>query len=138
MLLCHAGGIDCIVEITGTIEYADTVAMESFAHSKHVVMMNREVDGIVGPIPKTYADKNLSVDDIDCQCHLAERDDGCGDVVECEEASVELLVSNEQLSETVVPTVADLNHPAARLLRWVAPLGINLFAATDNMRDVAV
>jgi predicted homoserine dehydrogenase-like protein len=57
MLLCRAGGIDCIVEITGTIEYAAAVALEAFAHRKHVVLMNPEVDGTVGPILKTYADK---------------------------------------------------------------------------------
>ncbi|RPH40621.1 MAG: NAD(P)-dependent oxidoreductase [Burkholderiales bacterium] len=57
LLLCRAGGIDCIVEITGTIEYAARVALEAFEHRKHVVLMNPEVDGTVGPILKTYADR---------------------------------------------------------------------------------
>lgn len=57
MLLCRAGGIDCIVEVTGTIEYAAAVALEAFEHRKHVVLMNPEVDGTVGPILKTYADR---------------------------------------------------------------------------------
>ena len=57
LLLCRAGGIDCIVEITGTIEYAAAVALEAFAHGKHLVLMNPEVDGTVGPILKTYADR---------------------------------------------------------------------------------
>jgi predicted homoserine dehydrogenase-like protein len=57
MLLCRAGGIDCIVEVTGTIEHAAGVTLEAIAHGKHVVLMNPEVDGTVGPILKTYADK---------------------------------------------------------------------------------
>lgn len=56
MLLARAGGIDCIVEVTGTIELAARVTLEAIAHRKHVVLMNAEVDGTVGPILKTYAD----------------------------------------------------------------------------------
>jgi predicted homoserine dehydrogenase-like protein len=57
LLLCRAEGIDCIVEVTGTIELAACVALEAIAHRKHVVLMNAEVDGTVGPILKTYADR---------------------------------------------------------------------------------
>lgn len=57
MLLCRAEGIDAIVEITGTIEQAARVALEAISHGKHVVLMNAEVDGTVGPILKTYADR---------------------------------------------------------------------------------
>jgi predicted homoserine dehydrogenase-like protein len=57
LLLCRAGGIDCIVEVTGTIELAARVTLEAVAHRKHVVLMNAEVDGTVGPMLKTYADK---------------------------------------------------------------------------------
>ncbi len=57
LLLCRAGGIDCIVEVTGTIELAARVTLEAVAHRKHVVLMNAEVDGTVGPILKTYADR---------------------------------------------------------------------------------
>jgi len=57
LLLCRAGGIDCIVEVTGTVEHAATVALEAIRHGKHVVLMNAEVDGTVGPILKTYADR---------------------------------------------------------------------------------
>ena len=59
-------------------------------------------------------------------------------MVEGDEAAMELLVSHEQLAKTVEPTVADLDHPTARFLRRIAPLGISLFATTDDMRDVAV
>ena len=57
MLLCQADGIDVIVEVTGTIEHAARVTLEAIAHSKHVVLMNAEVDGTIGPILKTYADR---------------------------------------------------------------------------------
>ena len=57
LLVCRAGGIDAIVEVTGTIEHAARVTLEAVAHGKHVVLMNAEVDGTIGPILKTYADR---------------------------------------------------------------------------------
>ena len=57
LLLCQAQGLDAIVEVTGTIEHAARVALEAMAHGKHVVLMNAEVDGTLGPILKTYADR---------------------------------------------------------------------------------
>ena len=40
MLLCNADGIDVILEVTGTIEFAAGVVMQGIARSKHVGMMN--------------------------------------------------------------------------------------------------
>src|SRR5262249_30669003 len=57
MLLCDAAGIDVILEVTGTIEFAADVVMRAIARRKHVVMMNAELDGTLGPILKTYADR---------------------------------------------------------------------------------
>ncbi|HYF21557.1 MAG TPA: NAD(P)-dependent oxidoreductase, partial [Ramlibacter sp.] len=57
LLPCRAAGIDAIVEITGTIEPAAHVTMEAISHGKHVVLMNAELDGTIGPILKTYADR---------------------------------------------------------------------------------
>jgi predicted homoserine dehydrogenase-like protein len=57
LLLCRAEGIDCIVEVTGAVEFGAHVVMEAIAHGKHVVTMNAELDGTVGPILKTYADR---------------------------------------------------------------------------------
>jgi predicted homoserine dehydrogenase-like protein len=57
LLLCQAQGLDAIVEVTGTIEHAARVVLEAMAHGKHVVLMNAEVDGTLGPILKTYADR---------------------------------------------------------------------------------
>jgi predicted homoserine dehydrogenase-like protein len=57
MLLCRAAGIDALIEVTGSIEFASHVVLEAFAHQKHVVLMNAELDGTLGPILKVYADK---------------------------------------------------------------------------------
>jgi predicted homoserine dehydrogenase-like protein len=45
-------GIDCILEATGAVEFATHVAMEGFKHKKHVIAMNAEMDGTIGPILK--------------------------------------------------------------------------------------
>lgn len=57
LLLCQAQGIDAIVEVTGTIEHAAHVTLQAIAHGKHVVLMNAELDGTLGPILKTHADR---------------------------------------------------------------------------------
>ena len=44
------------IEVTGTIEYAANVVLSAIEHGKHVVLMNAELDGTVGPILKTRAD----------------------------------------------------------------------------------
>ncbi|HEY9634328.1 MAG TPA: SAF domain-containing protein [Coleofasciculaceae cyanobacterium] len=57
MLLCKADGIDAIVEVTGAIEFGAHVVMEAIANRKHIILMNAELDGTIGPILKVYADK---------------------------------------------------------------------------------
>ncbi|HEY9603807.1 MAG TPA: Gfo/Idh/MocA family oxidoreductase [Allocoleopsis sp.] len=57
MLLCKAEGIDALVEVTGAIEFGAQVVMEAIANRKHIVLMNAELDGTIGPILKVYADK---------------------------------------------------------------------------------
>ena len=57
MLLCEAEGIDAIMEATGEIEFGAQVAMRAIEHGKHVILMNAELDAVVGPILKVYADK---------------------------------------------------------------------------------
>ena len=56
LLLCR-GPVDVVVEVTGTIEPAARVALEAMANGKHVVLMNAEVDGTVGPLLKARADE---------------------------------------------------------------------------------
>ncbi|GAA4438063.1 NAD(P)-dependent oxidoreductase [Pontibacter saemangeumensis] len=57
ILLCEAEGIDAIIEVTGAVEFGTNVALRAIQHGKHIIMMNAEVDGTVGPILKVYADK---------------------------------------------------------------------------------
>ncbi|MEH2193265.1 MAG: Gfo/Idh/MocA family oxidoreductase [Nostoc sp.] len=56
-LLCRAEGIEAIIEVTGAVEFGAHIVMEAIAHCKHVIMMNAELDGTIGPILKVYADK---------------------------------------------------------------------------------
>jgi predicted homoserine dehydrogenase-like protein len=56
-LLCRAEGIDALIEVTGAVEFGAHIVMEAIAHRKHIIMMNAELDGTIGPILKVYADK---------------------------------------------------------------------------------
>lgn len=55
-LLCEAGGIDAIIEATGAVEYGAHVVMNAIKNGKHVILMNSELDGTIGPILKKHAD----------------------------------------------------------------------------------
>lgn len=57
LLLCQAEGIEALIEVTGTIEFAAKVVLEAIAHRKHIILMNAELDGTIGPILKVYADR---------------------------------------------------------------------------------
>lgn len=56
MLLCDSSAIDVLVEVTGTVDHAAEVVLRAISHGKHVVLMNAELDGTVGPLLKAYAD----------------------------------------------------------------------------------
>ncbi|MGH8595286.1 MAG: NAD(P)-dependent oxidoreductase, partial [Gammaproteobacteria bacterium] len=56
-LLCHADGIDVLIESTGEIEFGAHIALEAIRHGKHVVLMNAEMDATIGPILKVHADR---------------------------------------------------------------------------------
>jgi len=47
--------IDVLVEATGTVEYAARVVLEAINNGKHVVLMNAELDCLLGPILKAKA-----------------------------------------------------------------------------------
>ena len=55
-LLCRAEGIDCLIEVTGAIEFGAQVTVDAIDHGKHMVLMNAELDGTVGSILKCRAD----------------------------------------------------------------------------------
>ena len=57
-LLCESEEIDVIVEVTGAVKFSAEVVLSAIKNKKHVVLMNAELDGTVGPILKVYADKN--------------------------------------------------------------------------------
>src|SRR5690606_3089080 len=56
-LATDAAGIDCVLEVTGAVEFGAQVIMRAIEHGRHVVTMNAEVDGTVGSILKAYADR---------------------------------------------------------------------------------
>jgi len=68
LLLCSADGVDCLLEVTGAVEFGAQVVMEAIRHGRHVVTMNAELDGTVGPILQHHARRAgviLSVSDGD-------------------------------------------------------------------------
>jgi len=54
--LARAEGLDAIIEVTGSVEYAAHAVLAALESGKHVVQMNAELDGTVGPILKARAD----------------------------------------------------------------------------------
>ncbi|MEM6256472.1 MAG: Gfo/Idh/MocA family oxidoreductase [Cyanobacteria bacterium P01_D01_bin.156] len=56
-LLCQADNIDVLIEATGHVEYGAQVTIDAIQHKKHMVLMNAELDGTVGPILKVKADE---------------------------------------------------------------------------------
>ncbi len=57
MALIACDAIDVIVEVTGSIGPAARVVLQAFAHRKHVVLVNAELDSLLGPILKVKADE---------------------------------------------------------------------------------
>ena len=56
-VLTRCDEIDLIVEVTGSVDFAASVALDAFKHRKHVVLVNAELDSLVGPILKAKADE---------------------------------------------------------------------------------
>jgi len=57
MLLCEAGNIDAIIEATGEVEFGAHVVLRAIDNNKHIILMNAELDALVGPLLKVKADK---------------------------------------------------------------------------------
>jgi predicted homoserine dehydrogenase-like protein len=55
-VVTRCDAIDIVVEVTGTVDFAATVALDAFQHGKPVVLVNAEVDSLIGPILKAKAD----------------------------------------------------------------------------------
>lgn len=56
-LLTRSEQIDILVDVTGAVEFGCHAVLDAFAHGKHVILMNAELDATVGPILQTYARK---------------------------------------------------------------------------------
>jgi predicted homoserine dehydrogenase-like protein len=54
--LARSGGLDAIIEVTGSVEFAAHAVVAALESGKHVIQMNAELDGTVGPILKKKAD----------------------------------------------------------------------------------
>lgn len=54
-LLCRADGIDALIEVTGAIEFGAEVALSAIEYGKHLILMNAELDGLIGPLLKERA-----------------------------------------------------------------------------------
>ena len=57
LALAGAEGLDAIIEVTGSVEYAAQAVLAAINAGKHVIHMNAELDGTVGPILKVKADQ---------------------------------------------------------------------------------
>jgi predicted homoserine dehydrogenase-like protein len=57
MILTRCESIDILIEVTGTITPAAGVVLEAFRHGKHVVLVNAELDSLLGPILKAKAEQ---------------------------------------------------------------------------------
>lgn len=55
-LLCESDEIEAVIEVTGSIDYAAAAVCAAIEHGKHVILMNAELDGTVGPLLKCRAD----------------------------------------------------------------------------------
>jgi predicted homoserine dehydrogenase-like protein len=58
MALIRSPHIDVLLDVTGAVEFGARVTLEAFAHGKHVILMNAELDATLGPILQVYAKRH--------------------------------------------------------------------------------
>jgi len=56
-VLTRCEAIDILIEATGTVGYAAQVVLDAFAYGKHVVLVNAELDSLLGPVLNTKAEQ---------------------------------------------------------------------------------
>ena len=56
-IVTGCGLVDVVVEVTGTIQAGARVVLDAIDNGKHVVMVNAELDSLLGPILKVRADQ---------------------------------------------------------------------------------
>ncbi len=57
-LICDAEEIDAVIEVTGSVDLGALVAIRAIKNKKHIIMMNAETDGTIGPYLKHLADQH--------------------------------------------------------------------------------
>ena len=57
LLVARQPEIEAVIEVTGAVDDGAFPVLTAIEHGKHVVLMNAELDGTVGPILKTHADR---------------------------------------------------------------------------------
>jgi predicted homoserine dehydrogenase-like protein len=57
LLLCEAEGIDVVCDATGAVEFGARVTLAALDNGRHVVSLNAELDGTVGPLLRVLADR---------------------------------------------------------------------------------
>lgn len=55
-VLTRCNSIDLIVEVTGSVDFGASVVLDAIGHAKPVVLVNAELDSLIGPILKAKAD----------------------------------------------------------------------------------
>jgi predicted homoserine dehydrogenase-like protein len=56
LLVARQPGIDALIEVTGSIENGARAVSTAIDHGKHVILMNAELDGTIGPILREKAE----------------------------------------------------------------------------------
>jgi predicted homoserine dehydrogenase-like protein len=56
LLVARQPGIDALIEVTGSIENGARAVSTAIEHGKHVILMNAELDGTIGPILRAKAE----------------------------------------------------------------------------------
>ncbi len=56
-LLCTSEDVDVLCDVTGAVEFGARVTLRAFEHGRHVVTLNAELDGTVGPLLRVLADR---------------------------------------------------------------------------------
>jgi predicted homoserine dehydrogenase-like protein len=54
-VLVRSPEIDIVLEVTGTVDFGASIALDAIAHKKHTVIVNAELDSCLGPILKAKA-----------------------------------------------------------------------------------
>jgi predicted homoserine dehydrogenase-like protein len=56
LLLARHPQVEAVIEVTGAVEHGARVVSTAIEHGKHVILMNAELDGTVGPILRAKAE----------------------------------------------------------------------------------